>query len=250
MQAYLASRPAYHRTHPRMFDTECLHTPYLPPPTPGPHGISSLSAHRNSPRLKPASGAGHVPEGDLLNLGNDYSSGAAAAHKRATSPSRSNQNQNQSPNELKRRPGFSKRPGSGRKKSASGSTTTKDSTAADGMTDSEREEDDDLEEEWIPDVFLFEYGCVVLWGMTEKEEKKFLASMCVFFFVFFFSFFFTAQPSGPRELMKWETERGLRLRDYQQKTSRWRTSISTMPTTLGMSFSPSPRPFADLFKYI
>ncbi|KIR97296.1 cytoplasmic protein [Cryptococcus deuterogattii 2001/935-1] len=183
MQAYLASRPAYHRTHPRMFDTECLHTPYLPPPTPGPHGISSLSAHRNSPRLKPASGAGHVPEGDLLNLGNDYSFGTAAAHnKRATSPSRSsnqnqNQNQNPSPNELKRRPGFSKRPGSGRKKSASGSTTTKDNTAADGMTDSEREEDDDLEEEWIPDVFLFEYGCVVLWGMTEKEEKKFLASI-------------------------------------------------------------------------
>lgn len=174
MQAYLAARPAYHRTHPRMFDTECLHTPYLPPPTPGPHGISSLSAHRNSPRLKPASGAGHVPEGDLLNLGNDYSSGAAAPHKRATSPS-------QSPSELKRRPGFSKRPGSGRKKSASGSTTSKDNTAADGMTDSEREEDDDLEEEWIPDVFLFEYGCVVLWGMTEKEEKKFLASMCVFF---------------------------------------------------------------------
>lgn len=174
MQAYLASRPAYHRTHPRMFDTECLHTPYLPPPTPGPpHGIS---AHRNSPRLKPVSGAGHVPEGDLLNLGNEYSS---AAHKRASSPSRSNQNQNQSPNEVKRRPGFSKRPGSGCKKSSSESAS-KD-TGADGMTDSEREEDDDLEDEWIPDVFLFEYGCVVLWGMTEKEEKKFLASMCVFF---------------------------------------------------------------------
>ncbi|AFR98406.2 cytoplasmic protein [Cryptococcus neoformans] len=170
MQAYLASRPAYHRTHPRMFDTECLHTPYLPPPTPGPpHGIS---AHRNSPRLKPVSGAGHVPEGDLLNLGNEYSS---AAHKRASSPSRSNQNQNQSPNEVKRRPGFSKRPGSGRKKSSSESAS-KD-TGADGMTDSEREEDDDLEDEWIPDVFLFEYGCVVLWGMTEKEEKKFLASI-------------------------------------------------------------------------
>lgn len=170
MQAYLASRPAYHRTHPRMFDTECLHTPYLPPPTPGPHG---MSAHRNSPRLKPVSGAGHVPEGDLLNLGNDYSS---TAHKRASSPSRSNQNQNQ--NEVKRQPGFSKRPGSGRKKSSSGSTS-KD-TGADGMTDSEREEDDDFEDEWIPDVFLFEYGCVVLWGMTEREEKKFLASMCVF----------------------------------------------------------------------
>lgn len=127
----------------------------------------------------------------MLNLGNDYSSGAASPLKRATSPSRSiqsqNQNQNKSPGELKRRPGFSKRPGSGRKKSAS---TGKDNTAADGMTDSEREEDDDLEEEWIPDVFLFEYGCVVLWGMTEKEEKKFLASMCVSFFFLFFLFFF------------------------------------------------------------
>lgn len=47
--------------------------------------------------------------------------------------------------------------------------------------DSEREEDDDFEDEWILDVFLFEYGCVVFWGMMEKEEKKFLVSMCVFF---------------------------------------------------------------------
>ncbi|TYJ56548.1 hypothetical protein B9479_002795 [Cryptococcus floricola] len=159
MQAYLSSRPAYHRCHPRMFDTECLHTPYLPPPTPSPYA----PAHRNSPRLKPAHGAGHIPEGDLLNLGDGY------APKRSSSPSRSNSTSS----ELKRRPGFSKRPGGGRTKS---DNTSGVSNGGD-VEDSEREEDDDFEDEWIPDVFLFEYGCVVIWGMTEKEEKRFLASI-------------------------------------------------------------------------
>lgn len=28
------------------------------------------------------------------------------------------------------------------------------------------------------EIFLFEYGTVVLWGMTETEEKRFLSSMC------------------------------------------------------------------------
>jgi len=28
------------------------------------------------------------------------------------------------------------------------------------------------------EVFLFEYGTVVIWGMTETEEKRFLSSMC------------------------------------------------------------------------
>jgi uncharacterized Rmd1/YagE family protein len=31
----------------------------------------------------------------------------------------------------------------------------------------------------IPEVFLFDYGTVVIWGMTEVEEKRFLASMQV-----------------------------------------------------------------------
>jgi uncharacterized Rmd1/YagE family protein len=26
-------------------------------------------------------------------------------------------------------------------------------------------------------VFLFEYGTVVIWGMTEREEKRFLGSL-------------------------------------------------------------------------
>jgi len=28
------------------------------------------------------------------------------------------------------------------------------------------------------EIFLFEYGTVVIWGMTETEEKRFLSSMC------------------------------------------------------------------------
>lgn len=30
------------------------------------------------------------------------------------------------------------------------------------------------------EIFLFEYGTVVIWGMTETEEKRFLSSMCDF----------------------------------------------------------------------
>ena len=28
------------------------------------------------------------------------------------------------------------------------------------------------------EIFLYEYGTVVIWGMTETEEKRFLSSMC------------------------------------------------------------------------
>ena len=31
------------------------------------------------------------------------------------------------------------------------------------------------------EIFLFEYGTVVIWGMTETEEKRFLSSMCEHF---------------------------------------------------------------------
>lgn len=43
-----------------------------------------------------------------------------------------------------------------------------------GDTDNMDSEDEWEEEEWVPDVFLFEYGTVVIWGMTEREEKAFL----------------------------------------------------------------------------
>lgn len=29
------------------------------------------------------------------------------------------------------------------------------------------------------EIFMFEYGTVVIWGMTEAQEKRFLSSMCV-----------------------------------------------------------------------
>lgn len=29
------------------------------------------------------------------------------------------------------------------------------------------------------EIFLFQYGTVVIWGMTEAQEKRFLSSMCV-----------------------------------------------------------------------
>lgn len=32
-----------------------------------------------------------------------------------------------------------------------------------------------------PEVFVFEFGTVVCWGMTEVQEKRFLSSMCVMF---------------------------------------------------------------------
>lgn len=31
----------------------------------------------------------------------------------------------------------------------------------------------------VAEIFLFQYGTVVIWGMTEAEEKRFLSSMCV-----------------------------------------------------------------------
>ena len=127
LQAHLSARPSSQRTHPRMFDTECLHTPYLPPPLP---------ASKPSPS---------IPEADLLNF-NDA--------PRSTSP--------------KRQTGFSKRPGARRK-----------SGAEDKVTEVSDNEEDFEEEDWVPDVFVFEYGTVVMWGMTEKEEKAFLRSLCV-----------------------------------------------------------------------
>lgn len=140
-----------------MFDTECLHTPYLPPPT-------QSSSHR-SPALK-AQQQGHhqsVPEGDLLNL--DQQGGNTT-----NSTSNSNSNSNSKPSIPRRKTGFSKTPG-GRSRNLS----------TDRTNNGEETDDDEHEEEWVPDVFLFEYGTVVIWGMTEKEEKRFLSSLYVTF---------------------------------------------------------------------
>jgi len=82
-----------------------------------------------------------VPEADLLNLDNSN-----------TKPER-------------RKTGFSKTPG-GRSRQPSN-----------GGGGGEETDDDEHDEEWVPDVFLFEYGTVVIWGMTGREEKRFLGSL-------------------------------------------------------------------------
>jgi hypothetical protein len=72
------------------------------------------------------------------------------------------------------------------------------------------------------DLFLFGYGVVVLWGMTEAQEKRFLSSV------------FVALPT-----MCWESLINLmpgndsRSIDYTMTISRWKISTSTMPTTAG-----------------
>jgi uncharacterized Rmd1/YagE family protein len=126
-----------------MFDTECLHTPFLPPP--------SSSSYPRSPKVRPHA-LTTVPEGTLVNLDEGY----------LGTPPR---------DQPKRRPGFAKRPG--------GADRIRKNNVANGLdiedAGVESENDDDWEEEeWVPDVFLFEYGTVVIWGMTEKEEKSFL----------------------------------------------------------------------------
>ena len=68
----------------------------------------------------------------------------------------------------KRHTGFSRRPG-GRRKS---DRDDREDEILDSGDDEEVEE-----EEWVPDVFVFEYGTVVIWGMTGKEEKAFLKSL-------------------------------------------------------------------------
>ncbi|BEJ11633.1 hypothetical protein CspHIS471_0200930 [Cutaneotrichosporon sp. HIS471] len=147
LQTYLANRPLAYRTHPRLFEAECLYTQYLPPASPN----SVVPTHR-SPVIKPLQPLTTVPEGDLLNLGEDQ--------WRATPP------------RPKRQTGFAKRPG--------GNTRRDRERALDRDRDdveNDSDGDDWEEEDWVPDVFLFEYGTVVIWGMTEKEEKQFLRSL-------------------------------------------------------------------------
>lgn len=168
-----------------MFDTECLHSPYLPPPS----GSSTM----RSPALKPSRNPSiAVPEGDLLNL-NDQASHKHSSHHHGSSINRdaapSSPGRTERPlynerassggssSDSKRRTGFSKRPGSSRRKSANdGAEEPHENDGDNGNVDSDDEWE---EEEWVPDLFLFEYGTVVIWGMTEKEEKAFLKSLSV-----------------------------------------------------------------------
>lgn len=56
-----------------------------------------------------------------------------------------------------------------------------DSIAQQDMTTSESPKTPDFDTlVHIPEVFLFEYGVVVIWGMTEQEEKRFLRDIAKF----------------------------------------------------------------------
>lgn len=160
-----------------MYDSDCLHTPYLPPPSGSSTFRGNINGSTSSPSIKPTYREPIVPEGDLLNLEpSNTEEGIISIGGK---------------DKKKRKTGFSKGPGGGgnRKRTDSGDSQREDSTVVststneDSMTKNDEDDSDDEweEEEWVPDVFLFEYGTVVIWGMTEKEEKSFLRSLYVIF---------------------------------------------------------------------
>ncbi len=66
LQSYLSMRPSAYRCHPRLFEGDCLHTPYLPPPPT--HGHQSSSRSPALTATLPASRSSYALEGDLLGL--------------------------------------------------------------------------------------------------------------------------------------------------------------------------------------
>ena len=198
LHSWLSARPPPFRTHPRIFDAECLHTPYLPPPTAS-GSVGGAGSVRNwSPRVMP-SHAQHVAAGepDLIDLNDPamaHSHSHSHSHAGAGAPTYAQAVQGDGDNAAlslssslsrkkeKRRPASSKRPGSLRRDSSRDGREGKNGNGnGNGSTDMDNldSEDEWEEEEWVPDVFLFEYGTVVLWGMTEKEEKAFLKQLYV-----------------------------------------------------------------------
>lgn len=197
LQSYLSMRPSAYRCHPRLFEGDCLHTPYLPPPPT--HGHQSSSRSPALTATLPASRSSYALEGDLLGLddngdgngdsgadhGLDESEGLLArkrnhqleeARDRERERSASFKDDEQLRRQKQRRvsTGFSTRPGSGAPQ------RRKSKTSLPGLangTESGGEDEEYEEEEWVPDVFVFDYGTVVIWGMTEREEKRFLATL-------------------------------------------------------------------------
>jgi uncharacterized Rmd1/YagE family protein len=53
------------------------------------------------------------------------------------------------------------------------------------------------------EIFLFEYGTAVLWGMTETEEKRFLSSMCEHFSLPLHILFTSEFPESDLRLNDW-----------------------------------------------
>jgi uncharacterized Rmd1/YagE family protein len=222
LQSYFSSRSSGYRCNPRLFDTECLHTPYLPP----------APSSSNSPVIKAKRDPAVVPEADLLNLGDSHadesligegshhaegideserlletkathqerdrraSHSSSTPHDHAFSSSERLKREAQELNDrevherrrqhlAKRITGFATRPSalSAGPPPAGGKNTVKRTrrkgsraSVHDEFEGSDREDGDD-DEEWVPDVFIFEYGTVVIWGMTEREEKRVLSNL-------------------------------------------------------------------------
>lgn len=227
LQAWLSARPSAYRCNPRLFDTDCLHTPYLPHASfltqsmqttasvPKPRRKSTGNVNMNSKDRD-------VPEADLLGLGHDGpylarclsmsfadariieentmhcgshaegidESEALLTHKREHQihdRERLNRSNDDAAAESaaarkaeaqRRVTGFKTRPSAlagdapPKRKHSKGSIHDSNNNGSDWEGD-----EDDGDEEWVPDLFVFEYGTVVIWGMTEKEEKRVLASL-------------------------------------------------------------------------
>jgi Uncharacterised ACR, YagE family COG1723 len=76
-------------------------------------------------------------------------------------------------------------------------------------------------EEEMADVYIFKYGTVVIWGMTQAEEQRFLTSVWVP------STWLCIDPYA------YSAEGDLKKSDLLPQISRWRTFISTTRATPG-----------------
>lgn len=152
---------------------------------------ASPATNRQAATASSPSLYGSVPEGDLLGLDHHHAEGideseALLRQKRAHQAHDAEQLQQQRVKDRKsshggegrRHTGFTKRPSAlataGPKRRSSRSSSI-NGGRSDAESDQEGGDDDD--EEWIPDLFVFEYGTVVIWGMTEREEKRVLAGL-------------------------------------------------------------------------
>ncbi len=111
------------------------------------------------------------------NSSNQHPSGGAASNSDSN-----NQDQPKKVFTRERRDltGFAHRPSalsSGPKRKKSSTSLSRRNSSGGGTDGYGSEDDEDDDEEWVPDLFVFEYGTVVMWGMTEREEKRVLANL-------------------------------------------------------------------------
>jgi uncharacterized Rmd1/YagE family protein len=140
LERFFNARRASHRTDPKLFD-EVIYTPYSfngPRPSPNPRS-EGVGDLLGIPELEISEATGDVPKWNL-KPGQTHDTAEPSLH-----PESSHDIMHESrPRRTRRRVKFDK------------------------------VGQDHLDAE----VFLFEYGTVVCWGMTEVQERRFLSSMC------------------------------------------------------------------------